>query len=407
MSEPRGRYASAALGLAEVVVQFGAAGRWGGVERVLWELLAAAGGRRVCFAGGAFGGLPGVEYEVLPVRDSRSARGLMRNWRVFREAQRRVAGRLVVTGGVTCPPGDVLIVGSVHRAWVSGNSNVRIRGINVDGRLRALHPWHRTVLELERRYFSSARFEIAVACSERVAEDLQRWYGIADRRLAVVPNGVNDVDFSFQSRVACRGAGRRSIGAEGQVVVLFVANELHRKGFETVLRSVASLGRHDVRIDVVGRAAPTAYAPLIRQLGLERSVHYWGPTPEVAPYFAAADVLVLPTQYEPFGLVIVEALAMGTPVITSKCAGAADAIEHGRTGLVIDDPHDVAGYAAAIAAVADGRLAPLSAADVEAIHARFEWRAITKQLWDLIDDVSEQRAWRLAGQRGTSAGRVR
>jgi UDP-glucose:(heptosyl)LPS alpha-1,3-glucosyltransferase len=51
--------------------------------------------------------------------------------------------------------------------------------------------------------------------------------------------------------------------------------------------------------------------------------------------------MVLPTQYEPFGLVIVEALASGVPVITSRLAGASVAVRHGRTGLILEDPYDV------------------------------------------------------------------
>ena len=66
-----------------------------------------------------------------------------------------------------------------------------------------------------------------------------------------------------------------------------------------------------------------------------------GPSRDVAWQFAAADLMVLPTQYEPFGLVIIEALASGVPVITSRVAGASEAVLPGRTGLILEDPYDV------------------------------------------------------------------
>ena len=65
--------------------------------------------------------------------------------------------------------------------------------------------------------------------------------------------------------------------------------------------------------------------------------------------------MVLPTQYEPFGLVIVEALASGVPVITSRLAGASEAVRDGRTGLILEDPYDVA---RARRPVGQGRSAP-------------------------------------------------
>src|SRR3954469_16604683 len=66
-----------------------------------------------------------------------------------------------------------------------------------------------------------------------------------------------------------------------------------------------------------------------------------GPTPDVARFHAAADVFALPTTYEPFGLVIIESMASGLPVITSRLAGASPAVDAGENGLLLDDPRDV------------------------------------------------------------------
>ena len=92
---------------------------------------------------------------------------------------------------------------------------------------------------------------------------------------------------------------------------------------------------------VVGKAGLGAFRPLIDRLGLEDRVHDLGPSDDVGLQLAAADLMVLPTQYEPFGLVIVEALASGVPVLTTRLAGASSAVRPGRTGLILEDPYDV------------------------------------------------------------------
>jgi UDP-glucose:(heptosyl)LPS alpha-1,3-glucosyltransferase len=79
----------------------------------------------------------------------------------------------------------------------------------------------------------------------------------------------------------------------------------------------------------------------MRQLGVWDQVKFVGPTSDVARYYAAADVFALPTEYEAWGLVIVEAMACGLPVLTSRLAGAAIAVQEGKTGELLDDPHSV------------------------------------------------------------------
>jgi UDP-glucose:(heptosyl)LPS alpha-1,3-glucosyltransferase len=84
-------------------------------------------------------------------------------------------------------------------------------------------------------------------------------------------------------------------------------------------------------------------------------VRFVGPSDDVAQYYAAADVFALPTEYEAWGLVIVEALASGLPVVTSRLAGAAVAIVDGRTGVLLDDPRNVESITAALGTILSGR----------------------------------------------------
>jgi UDP-glucose:(heptosyl)LPS alpha-1,3-glucosyltransferase len=158
----------------------------------------------------------------------------------------------------------------------------------------------------------------------------------------VVPNGFDPARFNRGLRETQREAVRHEIGAvPGELVLLFAANELHRKGFEQTLRAVALSSDERFSVHVVGRADPAPFGQLAAELGLEGRLQYHGSSDRVERYMAAADLLVLPTQYEPFGLVIVEALACGLPVITTTLAGAAQAVQPGVNGVLLEDPWDV------------------------------------------------------------------
>jgi len=105
-------------------------------------------------------------------------------------------------------------------------------------------------------------------------------------------------------------------------------------------------------------------------------VQFTGPSSEVADYYAAADVFALPTQYEAWGLVIVEAMASGLRVLTSRLAGAAVAVDEGRTGQLLDDPADVPEIATKLQMLlnADGP----SPEEISASVAKYEWAQVLR-----------------------------
>jgi UDP-glucose:(heptosyl)LPS alpha-1,3-glucosyltransferase len=150
-------------------------------------------------------------------------------------------------------------------------------------------------------------------------------------------------------------------------VIVFVANELDRKGYPALLASVEAMGDPRLRILVAGRIAPAPH-PL---------VNYVGSTSEVARYYAAADVFALPTLYEAWGLVIIEAMATGLPVLTSKLAGASVAVHEGVTGNLLDDPRDEAEIARKLRPLIDGQHA--SAEEIAASVEKYAWSRVLLQ----------------------------
>ena len=295
---------------------------------------------------------------------------------------------VTITFGVECPPGDILVVGSVHRAWLDRSGPVHTALGDVSPAVRRLMPRHLALLALERSYFSSTRARAVLAASRRTADEVVAVYGVDERLVCVSPNGYDTHEFNHAVRVASREPQRRRLGWNDSIVVLFVANELHRKGFATLLDAVARVGDPRVRIDLVGRASPASYRRRIRQAGLGDRVHWHGPQPDVAEWYAGADLLVLPTRYEPFGNVIVEALATGLPVITTSEAGAAAAIVPGVNGLVQQDPTDAEELAGLLRAALDpGKLEQWSLRAGTGLEP-FEWTQVVARVRATIDEVA-------------------
>jgi UDP-glucose:(heptosyl)LPS alpha-1,3-glucosyltransferase len=133
---------------------------------------------------------------------------------------------------------------------------------------------------------------------------------------------------------------------------------------------------------VVGNpAARPAYQAKARELGLAGRVTFVGAMKDVAPAYRAADALVHPTLEDSFGMVVLEAMAHGLPVVVSgpQYCGAASLLHHGFDALVLDDPRDAAGLAASISRLVDDAalVAALSAA-ARQLAAAHSWHSVAQ-----------------------------
>ncbi len=298
---------------------------------------------------------PGIVRHPVPVAFRPSFFGLLgfaKN--VRRELRRsRVTPEGLGTFGVQSPPGGVMWVQSVHRAWL----DICRENRDFRGRLKQrLNPIHPVTVALERYHFGGRRYKKLIALTPEVRGDLIRLYGVPADDIVTIPNGFSRTEFNVPMRRQLRAAMRKKLGcADDEKVVVFVANELERKGFAPLLRAIVSLNDPRLRLLAVGRLNPNTYANEIERSGMSGRVRFTGPSSEVATFYAASDVFALPTQYEAWGLVIVEAMACGLPVLTSRLAGAAVAVREGETGELLDDPRDVREIASKLSLLVGGR----------------------------------------------------
>ena len=203
-----------------------------------------------------------------------------------------------------------------------------------------------------------------IGCSDAIlascraeASQLVELYGAAPERIEIVAPGV---DHAFFSPGDQRGA-RRALHLGDHPVLLFVGRIQPLKGADVAVRALAELRpRHpDALLVVVGGASgPDGHREerhlrdLVDELGLTGAVRFVAPQPHhlLSTYYRAADVCVVPSRSESFGLVALEAAACGTPVVAAEVGGLATLIDHGRTGFLVEgrDPADFAAYAAEV-----------------------------------------------------------
>lgn len=369
--------------------------RRGGVERCVREIARSLADRYdVSFIGDEFDpdGMTGVRFT--PVGGRRLPSFLAPFSFRYRAARalRRDRPDVVITWGAECPPGDLQAVASVHRAWLRHGRPIPTRIGTVPNEARYLMPQHVTRLLLERSYFSARSDSVVSVLSDQNAEEVSGLYRVGQSRLVIIPNGYSGTEFSADRTAQLRPARRAELGlADDDVLVLLVANELHRKGFSTLLEAVAVLYAANVRIAVVGKAPIDSYLPQIDRFGLRDRVRWYGPSDDVAQWYAAADLFVMPSQYEAYPLVVIEALASGLPVITTALAGSLDAVQPGVNGLLLQDPNDPAELADLLRRGLELDQRNDWRAAAPGSVARLEWRALSARYAELIDQIATQK----------------
>ena len=197
-----------------------------------------------------------------------------------------------------------------------------------------------------------------IANSGMIRDELLRHYPRLDGRVTVIRNGVANgrpEAARADRHSALTGAGLAPDG----LTAIFVGQEFMRKGLAHAIAAVARARTRDpaarVQLLVVGHGKAEPFRKLADSFGIRDAVAFVGGTDRPAVYYAASDVLILPTYYDPFANVTLEALQFGLPVITTRRNGGSDVLEDGRTGWIADSPDDVDAMAGWILELRDAR----------------------------------------------------
>lgn len=200
--------------------------------------------------------------------------------------------------------------------------------------LKMLDPRTQFVLDIERQIVNNCKHMIAV--SNKIKQEIMSNYQISSEKITVIPNGVNTEEFNPKNRVEYFHLRLKYHIKPTDKLILFVGNEFQRKGLQHVIDCLPILRAEErkIKLLVVGNDNPEPFIKQAKQLGVYPHVIFTK-TADINQYYALADVFAFPTEYEPFGLVITEAMASGLPVVVTEDAGAAELITDGRDGLLL------------------------------------------------------------------------
>jgi UDP-glucose:(heptosyl)LPS alpha-1,3-glucosyltransferase len=226
--------------------------------------------------------------------------------------------------------------------------------------IQHLNPRHRILFDLERHLYQPRGVRRVIVQSKLDARLLTEYFGVDESRICRIMNGVDTRVFNLDVRKErasvraelfshfCLNPGRDypqrtsiRFHDDDSPLLVFASMDFRRKGLDTLLLAMARMKNRDATLLVLGNGNIPRYQRKAARLGIGRRVLFAGRQLSIQRFYGAGDLFVLPTIYEPFPNVNLEAMACGTPVITSATAGGADIIEPGRNGYVIPDPWSV------------------------------------------------------------------
>lgn len=238
--------------------------------------------------------------------------------------------------------------------------------------------------------------DVILASCAAEADDLRTHYGADARRIELVPPGVDHAFFSPGDRAGARAA-LGHLGLMPGPVLLFVGRIQPLKGLDIAVRALAAIDDPGAVLVVVGGASGVdgarevgRIAKLSAALGVSDRVRYAEPQPHhlLSSYYRAADVVLVPSRSESFGLVALEAAACGTPVVAAAVGGLRTLVRHDETGFLVEG-RDPAAFAARVSEVIDDpMLARRLGTEAARVARRYTWSTAAGRLRRIYDDLA-------------------
>jgi UDP-glucose:(heptosyl)LPS alpha-1,3-glucosyltransferase len=249
-------------------------------------------------------------------------------------------------------------------------------------------PYHHAQMLIERRGFNSPALKLAIAVSDRVRDDLIATFGLTPARAVTLYNGVDHERFRPESRAQLRLATRRELRLPDDVpIIAFVGNGFARKGLGFLIKAWPQVDRNACLIVAGVDQALARYRNLAARLGVAERIRFIGAQGQIERVFAAVDACAMPSLFEPFGNVVLEAMASGLPVLCSKVCGAAEVLPAALRAFVVDDPTDTDELATRLNALLSSK------DDLDAIAraaaTRFSWEDYGARLSRLLESLAQ------------------
>lgn len=282
-----------------------------------------------------------------------------------------------VNGAVTSVKSDVNAVHFVHATWLKSTIHTSRLHKNLYG---AYH-WLYTQLNARWEAQSFQRTRQVIAVSQQIKREIIS-LGIPGQQIKVISNGVDLQEFypGFSSR--------SDFGLpEGVPLALFAGDiRTPRKNLDTVLRSLVQVS--NLHLVVAGETQGSPYPSMAEQLNVNQRVHFIGHCSDMPNLMQSVDMFVFPSHYEPFGMVVLEAMASGLPVIVSATAGAAEIISP-ESGFVLTDQTDEKCLSQILQVLSDSpQKCQLLGKAARQVAEKYSWQQQAKEYVDLFESMA-------------------
>ncbi len=273
--------------------------------------------------------LPGLLFSRAPVWGRGS---ILKNLSFFLNAgQVLKAGDFEVSYGLSrVAPVDVLRISDpLHAAWLD-------LGYQKSTKFRRLRPRHRLLLWMEAKAIKEAK--TIITNSQLVKNQVQYYYSRGAEKVTVIYNGVDLKRFRPMTQKD-RVLAKKTMGiSDDTTVFVFAGSDLRRKGLSQLLSALAKFREQPFILLVAGSMGNRDLEKRIEGMGLGQNVKWLGYVKDMERVYALADLFVLPTHYDPFANTTLEAMACGTPALTTGHNGAGEVVGIVAPWLVIERP---------------------------------------------------------------------
>lgn len=277
---------------------------------------------------------------------------------------------------------DVFSVhGMPHQQWIR------------DVRKKSMSWFDKATARVERMGYTHPAARLLLPVSRQLQTALVDLYPSVERHIRVLTPGVSTRRFSDCSMADVKARAKIDFGLEPtDTVLLFVGMNFEVKRLALVMESLAALDRdvldrHHLKLLVIGKGDIRRYVRLAVEMGIQNHIRFAGVQTDMVHAYAAGDVLVMPSRMDTFGLVVLEAMAAGLPVILTRRVGAIDVVEGSGCGFVLDADPAPQTLAEAISQLADAGRRTQMGRLARATALSHDWEAVAAKLMRLYDSL--------------------
>ncbi len=231
----------------------------------------------------------------------------------------------------------------VHRAFLEKR---KLIDSSFKKLITPINPLHKTILDIEKKAFENPNLQTLFTNSEMVRNEVLKYYNTPAEKIKVIHNGVEwyEMQRTFDSWLEKKSKVAAKLNLDPSVYhFLFIGNGYKRKGLDVLLKALSFIKNENFHLSVLGKEKNLSnYVRLAKSLGLKNKVSFYGQVRDVHKFYQLSDAIVIPSFYDPFANVTVEALSMGLLVISSPYNGGKEVLTT-ESGIVLPslNPEDI------------------------------------------------------------------